>query len=52
VTVDELVTMVNIALGSIEISRCLAGEQDASGTITVNEIVAAVGFAQRGCPTS
>lgn len=50
VTVDEIVKMVNIALGGLDISECPAGDRDDSGTITVDEIVQAVNNALTGCP--
>jgi VCBS repeat protein/FG-GAP repeat protein len=49
VTVNELITMVNIALGNANVSTCLAGDADGSGEITINEIVAAVNNALNGC---
>ncbi len=50
VTIDELVTMVNIALtGSPAAPVCIAGDQDGDGTITINEIIAAVNNALLGC---
>lgn len=49
VTVDELVTMVNIALGAADPSTCVAGDANGSGDIAVNEIVAAVNTALKGC---
>jgi hypothetical protein len=49
VTVDELVTMVNIALGSLDVSVCAAGDVDADGSITINEIIVAVGSVALGC---
>ncbi|MFI5367040.1 MAG: hypothetical protein ACHQ4J_15610 [Candidatus Binatia bacterium] len=52
VTVNELITMVNIALGTEPLSACPNGDADGSGTITVNEIITAVGFALNGCPAS
>jgi len=50
VTVNELIQMVNIALGTADVSMCLAGDANADGEITVNEIVAAVNNALNGCP--
>lgn len=50
VTVDELITMVNIALGNTPLSACTAGAADGSGDITINEIIAAVNNALDGCP--
>lgn len=49
VTVDELVHMVNIALGRTDVLACLAGDHDHDGTIVVNEIVAAVNRALTSC---
>jgi hypothetical protein len=51
VAVNELVQMVNIALGNADISTCLAGDANSDGEITVNEIVAGVNNALNGCPT-
>ena len=50
VTVNELITMVNIALGNAQLSACPAGDADGSGDITINEIIAAVNFALGSCP--
>lgn len=50
VTVDEVVTMVNIALGMADVSTCTAGDADSSGSITVDEIVSALTNALEGCP--
>jgi len=50
VTVDELVTMVDIALGNGGLSRCSAGDADQGGTITVDELVTGVNDALNGCP--
>jgi predicted outer membrane repeat protein len=49
VTVDEILTMVNIALGSTRVDDCLAGDVNGDGQITVDEILAAVNKALRGC---
>ena len=50
VTIEELVLMVNIALGQREASACAAGDRNADGQVTVNEVVAAVSAALQGCP--
>jgi hypothetical protein len=50
VTVNELIIMVNIALGNQTVSACLAGDADQSGDITINEIITAVNNALNGCP--
>ncbi|MFI5398406.1 MAG: carboxypeptidase regulatory-like domain-containing protein [Candidatus Binatia bacterium] len=52
VTVDEILAMVNIALGNINITQCQAGDANADGRITVDEILAAVNNALNGCPAT
>jgi hypothetical protein len=49
VTVNELIQMVNIALGNADISVCNAGDANGEGVITVNEIITAVNSALSGC---
>ncbi|MFI5364502.1 MAG: hypothetical protein ACHQ4J_02660 [Candidatus Binatia bacterium] len=49
VTVDDLLTMVNIALGDANVSTCLAGDADNNKTITIDEILTAVNNALAGC---
>ena len=51
VTVNKLITMVNIALGAASLSDCTAGDADGDGEIAINEIIAAVNNALGGCPT-
>jgi hypothetical protein len=50
VTVNEVITMVDIALGSSPPATCAPGDADGSGDITVDEIVAAVNNALDTCP--
>lgn len=52
VTVNELIAMVNIALGNTGISTCTAGDGNHDSAISINELVAAVGAALIGCPPS
>jgi hypothetical protein len=52
VTVDELILMVNVALGGTPVSSCLAGDRDSNGEITIDEILQAVNNSLVGCPTS
>lgn len=52
VTVDDILTMVNIALGNANISTCLAGDANHDGQITVDEILTAVDNALNGCVQS
>jgi len=49
VTVNELITMADIALGVTDPSICVAGDTDGTGEITVNEIIAGVNNALNGC---
>jgi ELWxxDGT repeat protein len=50
VTVDELITGVNIALGNVALSQCVALDVDGNGAVTVNELITAVNNALSGCP--
>ncbi len=49
VTVDEVVTMVGIALGNEQLTACAAGDANGDGMITVDEILSAVNNALNGC---
>jgi len=49
VTIDELVTLVHIALGDGPTSACDIGDVNHDGRITVDEIVTAVNLALTGC---
>ena len=50
VTVDELLTMIDIALGQQPVTSCDAGDLSRDGQISVDEVITAVGFALSGCP--
>ncbi|GIW45766.1 MAG: hypothetical protein KatS3mg077_3048 [Candidatus Binatia bacterium] len=52
VTIEELIAMVNIALGSRPVSDCAAGDESRDGEITIEEIVKAVNNALNGCSTN
>jgi hypothetical protein len=52
VTVDELLTMVNIILGTAPLSACPVGDANGDRQITINELVGAVGHALEGCGVS
>lgn len=52
VTVDELVTMITIALGTLAVDACAAGDLDGDGSVTVDEIVRALDAILNGCPAS
>lgn len=49
VTVDELLSLVDIALGNAPPAECPAGDGNHDGQITVNEILTAVNNALNGC---
>jgi hypothetical protein len=49
VTIDELLTMVNIALGNAHMSQCEAGDDNDDNQIPVDEILRAVNVALNGC---
>ncbi len=49
VTVNELIAMVNMALGNTPVSSCEVGDSNRDGEITIDEIVAAVSNALNGC---
>ncbi|MFI5364601.1 MAG: FG-GAP-like repeat-containing protein [Candidatus Binatia bacterium] len=49
VTVDDILTMANIALGNTPVTTCEAGDANHDGEITVDEILTAVNHALSGC---
>jgi len=49
VTIDEILTLVNIALGNADVSGCEPGDRNGDGKITIDEILAAVNNALNGC---
>lgn len=50
VTVDEIITMISMALGVLPPSACPAGDADHNGVITVDEIIIAIDNLLNGCP--
>jgi hypothetical protein len=52
VTVDELVTGVNIALGKSALDSCPAFDCDGNGQVTVDCLIRGVRDALQGCPSS
>jgi hypothetical protein len=50
VSVDEILTGVNIALGNLNVSACDSFDVNGDGMVTVDEILAAVNAALNGCP--
>lgn len=51
VAINELITCVNIALGSTPVSMCTACDVDGNGSVEISELIAAVNAALNGCPT-
>jgi hypothetical protein len=49
VTVDKILTMVNIALGNADVGTCSAADGNHDGEVTVDEILTAVNNALNGC---
>jgi pseudomonalisin len=49
VTVDEILTAVNIALGTQAVSPCEAADTNSDGMVTVDELLQAVNRALNGC---
>jgi hypothetical protein len=47
--VDEILTLVNIALGNAEMSECEIADGNKDDQITVDEILMAVNRALEGC---
>jgi hypothetical protein len=50
VTVAELVLSVEILLDASSVSQCPASDRDSSGSITIDEIAAALANSLNGCP--
>jgi len=50
VTVDELITLVNIALGDTGLETCSSADGNADGVLAIDELVTAVNQALYGCP--
>jgi len=46
---DEILSLVNIALGNAEVASCEAGDANLDGQITIDEILTAVSNALTGC---
>ena len=52
VTVDEIVTGVNLALGAAPLAQCNPFDRDGSGGVTVDELIGAINNALAGCPAA
>jgi hypothetical protein len=49
VTVDEVVTAINVALGLDSLTACTAADEDTNDGVTVDELVSAVDSSIHGC---
>jgi hypothetical protein len=49
VTIDEIITGVNIALGLVRIDQCAPFDSDRSSTVTIDELLQGVQNALNGC---
>jgi hypothetical protein len=49
VTVNELVSAVNISLGATPLSQCVPADADGDGGVAINELIAGVARALDGC---
>jgi len=50
VRIDEVMTLVNIALGGLDLNACVLGDRNGDGHITVDEILIGVSSALNDCP--
>jgi hypothetical protein len=51
VAINELILAVNISTGAAQASECQAADRNGSDTVTIDELIAAVGNALNGCAT-
>lgn len=49
VTIDDIVLIVNIALGTISVQACPSADRDHDHNITIEDIISAVALALQGC---
>jgi hypothetical protein len=49
VTIDELLTAINIALGTAPLTACPRADADGDGTVTIDDLLVAVSNALNGC---
>ena len=49
VTIDEIITAINLALGAADVAPCFAADINRDGEITIDELVAGTNSALLGC---
>lgn len=47
---NEIISGVDIALGSVPLSVCPSYDENGDGTVTIDELLTALNFAVGGCP--
>jgi cytochrome c peroxidase len=52
ITVDELVTGINMALGDATLAWCVGFDRSGEGQVSVDELVASIRIALSGCPVA
>ncbi|MBX3023668.1 hypothetical protein KF840_02035 [bacterium] len=52
VAINELISLVNVALGTADLATCAVGDTNGDGAVTINELIAAVNNALVGCPAA
>ena len=50
VSIDEVVTAVNIGLAILPLERCAAADRDGDGEVSIDEVIAARNFGLADCP--
>jgi len=49
VAIDDLLTMVNVALGKADVAQCLSADAEGTGNITISTVIQGVNSALNGC---
>ena len=49
VAVSDLITSINVSLGSRSLALCLASDRNGDGAVAVNELIRGIGSALNGC---
>ena len=52
VSIDEVVTGVNIGLAILPLDRCAAADGDGDGEVSIDEVIAALNYGLGECPAA
>jgi hypothetical protein len=52
VALDELVLVVNVALGQVPVEECVAADSDGLNAVTIDEVVKSIDNALHGCASA